>query len=291
MDVIYHLGAHCTDDGLLVGTLLKNRPLLSQGGVVVGAPGRFRTPLREALQMLDGASASPELQETLLDSITEEDSIDRLVLSNENFLGVVPRAIGAGLFYPMAEARAAGLRGLFPEAGCEFFVAIRNPAAFLPAVFAQLRDADYGRFMEGTDPHALRWSDMIARLRAGAPDAPLTVWCDEDTPLIWPEVLRAVAGADEAVPISGGDGRLAEVMTPQGLAKLQAYLAENPAPTITHRRRVAAAFLEKFALDEALEEEFDLPQWTEGHVERLSEAYEADTAVIAAMEGVRFLAP
>jgi hypothetical protein len=291
MDVIYHLGAHCTDDGLLVGTLLKNRSVLAEQEVVVGAPGRYRTALREALQLLDGAPADAALQETLLDTITDEDRIGRLVLSNENFLGVAPRTVGEGRLYPLAEARAAGLRALFPAAGCAFFVAIRNPAAFLPAVLAQLRDTDYERFMEGSDPHGLRWSDMLARLRAGAPDAALTVWCDEDTPLIWPEVLRAVAGVGPGVPLTGEDGRLAEAMTPQGLSSLTGYLAANPAPTVDHRRKVTAVFLEKFAANAALEEEFDLPQWTEGHVERLSAAYEADMAVIAAMEGVRFLVP
>lgn len=291
MEVVYHLGAHCTDDGLLVGTLLKNRSRLREEGSIVAYPGRYRTALREALQMLDGAAAGPELQETLLDTVTEEDSIGRLVLSNENFLGVAPRAVWAGQLYPMAQARAAGLRRLFPDAGCHFFLAIRNPAAFLPAVFARLRDIEYDRFMEGTDPHALRWSDMVARLRAGAPDAALTVWCDEDTPLIWPEVLAGVAGVGPDLPLVGGDGRLAAVMAPQGLAALQGYLAANPPPTVDLRRRVAAAFLDKFALDEVIEEELDLPQWTAGHVARLSEAYEADTARIAAIEGVHFLAP
>jgi hypothetical protein len=291
MEVVYHLGAHCTDDGLLVGTLLKNRSRLLESGVVVAYPGRYRTAMREALQMLDGAAAGSELQETLLDAITDEDSIGRLVLSNENFLGVAPRAVGAGQLYPMAEARAAGLRRLFPDAACRFFLAIRNPAAFLPAILARLRDTDYDRFMEGTDPQALRWSDMVARLRMGAPDAPLTVWCDEDTPLIWPEVLEGVAGVDPEVPLVGGDGRLASVMAPQGLAAMRGYLAANPAPTVALRRRVAAAFLDKFALDEAIEEELDLPDWTAAHVARLTEAYEADTARIAAMEGVRFLSP
>jgi hypothetical protein len=291
MDVIYHLGAHCTDDGLLVGTLLKNRARLAEEEVVIGSPGRFRTPLREVLQMLDGAEAGPELQETLLDTITDQDRIGRLVLSNENFMGVAPRAVGEGRFYPLAGARAAGLRALFPQAGCEFFLAIRNPAAFLPAVLAQLRDPDYERFMEGTDPHGLRWSDVVAQLRAGAPDAGVTVWCDEDTPLIWPEVLRAVAGVGPGVPLSGEDGRLAEALTPQGLSSLSGYLAANPAPTVTHRRRVTSVFLEKFPADAAVQEEFDLPEWTEGHVERLGAAYEADMAVIGAMEGVRFLVP
>ena len=289
MEVVYHIGAHCTDEGQLVGTLLKNRAQLLTEGVVVAYPGRYRTPLREAVHALGGAPATPELQQTLLDTIATEDSIGRLVLSNEHFLGMLPRTLGAGRLYPQAGNRAAALAGLFPQAACEFHLAIRNPAAFLPAVFRRMRDADYDAYVAGTDLLALRWSEMVARLRAAVPAAKLTVWCDEDTPLIWPEVLRAVAGVGAGVPLVAEDGRLAGVMSRAGMAQLTAWQAAHPPVSIDHRRRTAAAFLDKFALDEALEEELDLPGWTEDLVAALTEAYDADTETLAAMEGVRFL--
>ena len=289
MEVVYHIGAHCTDDGQLIAALLKNRTALLERGVVVGYPGRYRTPLREAIHSLRGAPASPELQQTLLDTIATEDRIDRLVLSNEHFLGTTPRALGGGVLYPLAEARAASLANLFPGAGCELHLAIRNPAAFLPAVVGRVRDMDADTLLAGIDPMALAWSDVVARLRAGAPRAKLVVWCDEDTPLIWPEVLRSVAGAGDDLPLAHGEGRLAEVMSRDGMARMEAWLAAHPPVSITHRRRVAAAFLDKYALDEALEEEMDLPGWTAAHVAALTEAYDADTARIAAMEDVTFL--
>ena len=289
MKVVFHIGAHCTDDGQLVGTLLKNRARLAEAGAVVAYPGRYRTLLRETLQALDGAPAPAELQQTLLDSIVDEDAVGRLVLSNEHFLGTTARALGAGQLYPMAEARAGALCNLFPGAVCEFHLAIRNPAAFLPAVFGRLRDIDYGSFTAGTDPLTLRWSDMVGRLRAGAPGVPLTVWCDEDTPLIWPEVLRGVAGAGPEMELVGENGRLAEVMTREGLQRLDAYLQARPPADAGMRRRITAAFLDKFARDEALEEELELPGWTHAYVEALTAAFEADLAVIAGMDGVTFL--
>ena len=289
MEVVFHIGAHCTDDGQLVGTLLKNRAALLDAGVVVAYPGRYRAALREAVQALGGSPAPAELQQTLLDTIATEDAIGRLVLSNEHFLGLLPKSVGAGRLYPMAEARAAALANLFPDAACEFHLGIRNPAAFLPAVAGRLREVEFDTLMAGTDPAALRWSDVVARLRAGAPKARISVWCDEDTPLIWPEVLRAVAGVGPEMPLEGAEGRLAEVMSQPGMAKLAAWQAGHPPVSIQHRRRTVAAFLDKFALDEALEEELDLPGWTDALVERLSAGYEADTEALAAMEGVTFI--
>lgn len=290
MEVVYHIGAHCTDDGQLIAALLKNRSALLERGVVVGYPGRYRTPLREAIHSLRGAPASPELQQTLLDTIATEDAIGRLVLSNEHFLGTTPRALGGGRLYPLAEARATALANLFPDAPCELHLAVRNPAAFLPAVVGRLRDSDARAVLEGLDPMALRWSEVVVALRAGAPRARLTVWCDEDTPLIWPEVLRSVSGVPADMALAHSEGRLVEVISRDGMDRMQAWLAAHPPVNVTHRRRVAAAFLDKYAVDDALEDEMDLPGWTADHVAALTEAYDADTARIAAMEGVTFLA-
>lgn len=289
MDVALHLGAHCTDDGQLVAALLKNRDALAERGIVVPYPARYRRLLRETIHTLQGAPASAEMQEALLDSITEHDRIDRLVLSSDNLIAAAHRALGAGVFYPMAAEKTRWFRMLFPEARCSFHIALRNPAAFLPALFGRLRDTDYDSFIAGTDPLALRWSECIGRIRAANPDAALVVWCDEDTALIWPEVMRAFAGVPETVPLEGETLRLSGLMNRHGLDRLRDYLVNNPPATIAHRRRIVAAFLDKYALDEALEEDADLPGWTHDYVEALTDAYEDDVAEIAEMEGVTFL--
>jgi len=289
MQVVFHLGAHCTDDGLLVNTLLKNRARLAEAGVIVAYPARYRPILRDTVQALGGAVPGPELQQNLLDAMVDEDAIGRLVLSNEHFLGTAPRAVGAGCLYPMAQARAAAYCALFPGAACEFHLAIRNPAAFLPAVFGRLRDVKYSTFIAGTDPLGLRWSDTVERLRAGAPRAAITVWCDEETPLIWPEVLRSVAGVGPEVPLVGESGRLAQVMSRPGLERLEAYLGARPPAEPPVRQRITAAFLDKFARDEALEEELELPGWTHAFVEELTATYEADLQRIARIDGVTVL--
>ena len=51
------------------------------------------------------------------------------------------------------------------------------------------------------------------------------------------------------------------------------------------------AFLDKYALEEKIEEELDLPGWDGAYVDMLTEIYEDDLEIIAAMPSVRLLTP
>jgi len=291
MQIAIHLGAHCTDEDRLVRTLLRNAGRLAEEGIVVPGPARYRKLMREAMKASDGIALRPDAEEALLDAILDRDHPDRLVLSYENFMCVPPRVLGEGMFYPMAEARARAYRAMFPAHGCEFFLAVRNPATFLPALHAKAGGGEYAAFLNGCEPDMLLWSETVIALREGAPDAAITVWCDEDTPLIWPEVLREVSGHDPFTALRGTFAILSEIMTEEGLVRLRGYLAENPPPNEIQRRRVVAAFLSKYARPEVVEVELDLPGWTDETVEKLTEIYDEDVLTISRLPGVHFIAP
>ena len=80
-------------------------------------------------------------------------------------------------------------------------------------------------------------------------------------------------------------------MAPEGLTRLQGYLANHPPGSVAQRRKIVTAFLEKFALPERLEAEVEMPGWTQEVVDALSQLYAQDVARIAQMPGVRFIAP
>jgi len=291
MQVAFHLGAHCTDDDRLVRSLLKSRGTLAARGVQVPAPGRFRPVLREALKALRGAEASAAMQATLLDAILDEDAPERLVLCSESFLCAPRKAVEGGALYPIAGRKAAWFPALFPDAETALFFALRNPAAFVPALSARLGDDDRMVLPDASGARALSWLPVVQALRDATPDVPVTVWCDEDSALLWPEIMAAVAGLDEDVALEGGRDRLRQVMTADGADRLDAYLAANPPGSPEIRRRVEAAFLERYAEPGAMETELDLPDWTAELVDDLTEAYDADCYRIARMDGVRFLQP
>ncbi len=290
MRIVYHLGAHCTDEERILRCLLRNRGPLAEQGIIVPGPARYRGLLRDTMAALKGEAATRDTQALVLDQIMDEDRADRLILSYDNFLGFPKWALGA-TFYPNGAERARALTRIFPEIEAEFHLAIRNPATLLPALFQKQSDKSYDEFIVGTDPLLLRWSDLVARIRKLNPDVPLTVWCDEDTPLLWPEILRSLAGHDPAMLLDGVDDFPASLMPVGGMTRLRTYLNNHPPPHDEQRRRIVSAFLGKFALPELLEMELDLPGWTQTYVEGLSASYDRDVGRIAAIPGVTMMLP
>ena len=90
--------------------------------------------------------------------------------------------------------------------------------------------------------------------------------------------------------LEGSDELLASIMSPEGMTRMRAYLTDHPAPNPALRRKVVSAFLDKFALADKIEIEFELPGWTEDTVASLTRIYEEDVARIMAMPEVTFIA-
>ncbi len=221
----------------------------------------------------------------------EQDGAQRVLLSNDNFFGVPKIAVSQGLIYPRAQDRLGEFANLFAGDQLTLALGIRNPATFLPALFEESPHDDFLAFLDGTDPLTLRWSELITRLRETCPDIELIVWCNEDTPLIWGSVIREVAGLEHGTKVTGGFDLLSEIMSNEGMQRFRAYLHSHPVMTERQKRRVIAAFLDKYALEDAIEQELDLPGWDEAYVDTLTEQYEEDVFAIERIPDVQFIAP
>lgn len=289
MQISYHIGAHCTDEDQLVKSLLKNRDVLAKEGVIVPGPSRYRPIIGEIINKLDGARASADTQDVLLETIMDVDEAERLVLSQDSFLGVSSRVLEHGQLYHLMAQKAVRLRNLFPDNPVEFFLSIRDISTFIPALFGKNGGKDFPGFIKGVDPFSLFWSDAIETLREAVPDCPITVWCNEDTPLIWPEVMHEVAGVDAHVRMKGGFDILTDIMANEGMKRLRTYLGTHPPQNEIQRRRILAAFLDKYAMEEAIEEVVDLPGWTAEVISELSQSYDDDVLEIARLPGVTML--
>ncbi|MCC5971588.1 MAG: hypothetical protein JJU15_16715 [Pararhodobacter sp.] len=291
MEIAIHLGAHLTDEDRLIRCLMRNRAALAEHGINIPGTSRYRTLLRRTAHEMREFPTDGDTQEALLDSLITEDSVERVVFSSDSFLSNHRWAIGKGKIYPDATAKVTNMRRLFPDAQVEFFIAIRNPATFLPALVEQAGADGYEQLLGGTDPLVLRWSETLARIQEGAPDCRLRVWCDEDTPLLWPEVLRAVSGHPDDMVLDGVFDWYRGFVTQDGLRRMEAWLADHPPMTDLQRRKVLSAFLDKFAQPEKLEVTAALPGWEEDHADILSELYAQDVDLIAQLPGVEFLEP
>ncbi len=290
MRIVYHLGAHFTDEERLLKCLLKNREVLSAHGIVVPGPKRYRNLLRDTAIQLKGNAASRDTQALILDKIMEEDVADRMVLSWDSFLSLAPWALD-GTLYPAAGERVRAFSQIFPEIEAEFHLAIRNPATFLPALLEKLPNKTYADFIGKADIFKLHWSEVVQRILSLNPGTPLTIWCDEDTPLIWPEVLHTVAGLPDDIVLEGESDLLATLMSGEGLTRLQSYLESHPPASTMQWRKIVSAFLDKFALPDRIATEVEMPGWTAATVAELTRLYEEDVYRISHMPGVDFISP
>lgn len=109
--------------------------------------------------------------------------------------------------------------------------------------------------------------------------------------MIWAHIIRQMAGLPDDQKIIGGFDLLSSIMSTEGMKRFRAYLKDHPIMTEHQKRRAIAAFLDKYAIEDEVEEELDMPGWTEDLVEDMSEAYDEDVSVIAGIPGVRVLLP
>ncbi|MBO9473274.1 hypothetical protein J7413_06960 [Shimia sp. R10_1] len=291
MQIVLHAGAHYTDEGKLLRSLSQDEALLARHGIALPRPSSYRRQLRDTLSNMANEVLATDHKGALLSGMIGTSTPERLVMSNDNFFGVPRRVIRNNTFFPNATDRMCGLSKLFYGEEVEIFLSIRNPATFVPALVRAAPRHSVEEITDNCDPMLLRWSELILRMREAVPHMPITVWCNEDTPLIWEEVLREMAGLDPNTPMSGGMDLLHDIMSEEGFTRLTKFMADNPGVTEIQKRRIYAAFLDKFAIEDEIEEELDLPGWTSDMVEDMSDAYDEDVFHIGRIPGVTLLHP
>ncbi|MEQ5872602.1 hypothetical protein J4E08_22330 [Sagittula sp. NFXS13] len=293
MQVILHTGVHCTDEDQILKCLLRNAEAWRHEGVAIPGPSNYRNLLADSISKLKGSVPADDVREVLLDAILSEDpsKIDRLVLSNENFFSVPKLAFQNQVLYRWAEQRLETFSHIFARDELEIHMGLRDPATFLPATFAATPHATFESFMNGVDPMQMRWSSLVHRIRDRLPHVPITLWCNEDTPLIWGQIIREMAGIDITRRISGAFDVFSKIIDREGMRRFRAFIAENPDINERQKRKVMAAFLDKYAKDEEIEESVDLPGWDAVYVDMLTELYEEDLEKIGRMPGVTLITP
>ena len=291
MQVILHIGVHCTDEDRLIGSLMRNEKLLEQNGTAVPNPNSYRNLLRETLFRMAKSAPKPDAREIFLNDVLGGIDCERLILSNENFICQPQRIFENGQFYRLAPRRLSSMQQLMQGDELEVYMAVRNPATFLSAAFGKVEGRSFHDFIDGMNPLSLRWSDVLWRMRAAVPKMPITVWCNEDTPLIWSQLIRDISGLEHGTKLKGGFAILREIMSDEGMLRFRDYLHKNPPQTEVHQRRVIAAFLDKYALEDEIEEELALPGLTEQHYIEMTEAYEEDLYEIEKIPGVTLITP
>ncbi|MBB1492363.1 MULTISPECIES: hypothetical protein [unclassified Paracoccus (in: a-proteobacteria)] len=291
MQVAIHFGTHGTEPERMIRTLMENRDWLLANGVEVVPPGRYKGVLDEALNSLKGGDAPAEMEEVIYDAMLESESAQRMVISQASLIGAPVRCLSEKGLFPQAGTRMRAVAGLFPSAEVEVSLAIQNPALQIPHLASRVPDGSVERLLKGCDPRQLRWGPAMQRIIEAMQGRRVIVWCYEDTPLIWPEVVRRIARMPADVPLKSGLAVLGDLLPPEGMADLKEAMTRAAPLTVEARRRIFAEMLGRHARADLVRETVTVPGWTQDLVDEITDAYEEDVGRIAALPGVEFLSP
>lgn len=289
MHVIFHIGAHCTDEDRLLNSMLKNQGLLNAHGVIVPEPRQYRKLILRTIKYLRGAHLTRFEQKELLEEISGNFDADRLILSSEDFLTYKTKIFANQSLYGNVTDRISALTDLFAASRVEFHLCVRNPATFIPAVFARTKKLSFTDFLNGTDVNDVKWSPMIRAICKASPKSKMTVWCYEDAPLIWSHLMYDMTDVDTRLPLNDEASILELILTGEGARRCQSYLEEHPPRNELQRRRVIRVFLRKYALPATLGEKMGIPEWTQDKIDELTGKYEEDIYEILRIPGVSFI--
>ncbi|MFC3061091.1 hypothetical protein [Paenirhodobacter populi] len=290
MQVAFHVGAFDTESDIPIRILRANDDILEEEGVIIASPEEYGNALREPLVALRGGVASAGMRDQVVMACTGRPpgDVDRLVITQRGLLAGPDRAVTAEGLYPLAPQRIGALANLFPQDEVEFHFSIISPVLLLQSLS---RKRDYAELLDGRPPEQLLWSPVIARMAEAAQGRRLVVWCNEDLPLILPEVVRSLAALDPSTQLRSEDLLLRALLTPEGLRELQDDLAPLPPQAIAARRALTVAALDRHARPGRMDQEISIPGWSEDLVHDLTDLYEDDVSRLAAMPGVTFIAP
>ena len=292
MRILLHAGAHPTDEDKLFASLDANAPLLAKQGIALPRVQSYRRPLRQAMmQVVKNQPAVTARQTLMYGMFQDKTNIDAMILSLPVFFGSPKGSIHYDKFFPDAVKHLERFCQIFQQDQIEMFFSIRNPATFIPASMVAAQAPHMNDILKGSNYMALRWSELFARIHTALPQIKITVWCDEDTPFIWSQLLRNFASVSRNQAMANGYAIFAQILTPEGFERFKGYMQKHPDMNPLQRRKVMYAFAQKFARKDVVEQDLHMTPWDQTTVDQLSEIYDHDVDRIAELPGVTLIEP
>ncbi len=291
MQVVIHAGVAFSDNDRLIETLMANASVLNQHRVIPLDLAQGRQFVKVGSDSMTTGVPLPEVLIGLNEVLPDRNTCDRVVLSSDKVFGPRRAAILHGQFYPNAAERIAFLDRVLEADQIELCFALVNPASFISKLLMSLPEERRKAVLGNTDLSSLNWLSMVQDLRERAPNVQITLWANEDTPLIWGDILRTLARLPDKAALQHEYAFLASVLTDAGRAELTQLLEQIAWQDRDMLRESLTHLFDEHADPAQIEEELEIPGWTSDIVSAFSEIYEQDLAALRAMPGVRVLQP
>ncbi|NCW55506.1 MAG: hypothetical protein EBV97_17280 [Rhodobacteraceae bacterium] len=117
------------------------------------------------------------------------------------------------------------------------------------------------------------------------------LWCNEDTPFIWGQIIRTLTNLPYPQKIRGDFDLYQDILPADAFARFQQYLETHPSMNVSQLKKVMFAFAERFALPDVMDEVIDAPNWTDTLIEKLTIIYDKDIEAIARIPKTQLLLP
>lgn len=295
MQIVFHLGAYATDIDHLTAALTANPEVMRARRVFIPQPEVYRAMLRDLITSVkSGTIPDVETQDAFIALCTKDApfEVDRLILTNGNFLAAPDRLITPHGLYAYAGDRTRILTQILPEDKIEFWFGLINPTLMLNTLFArQSARRSYDDIIAGQPPESLSWADPVRQIVDAAQGRPVVVWSNEETPVLAPELLRLLADLPEDAKLQGEFDLLEKLLSNSGKSDLKAHLDAHPDLSLREKVRFATSLLETAANPQKIEAEINLPDWTQSFADMVDAAYRRDTAEVEGLPGVTFITP
>ncbi|MGV6811427.1 MAG: hypothetical protein ACWA47_04210 [Brevirhabdus sp.] len=285
-----HVGAHKTATSHLQRSLQRNRPALRSVGARFFPTNKYRREIAPFHAALRNGTPLAELRAELDPMLANAaQGMDRLILSDENILGQLPRVARDARLYPWGREGAQRAVRLLGDREVELFLSIRNPVGFLQSAYSESLlhgpFQPFERFLSPFNPGSLRWSRLIEELMRATGVLRITVWRFEDYPRLRQKVVETLTGAPLPKGFEFLDKRPRPGLSARALEQLSRW--HDDGRNIRDEALIGhAAGLFPKGSDWPAPQNFD-PETND----RITAQYEADCQIIAGMTGVRLLSP
>lgn len=293
MRITLHIGAHQTRTPRLVGAIKSCERAFGRLNIATSSPSHYRPIIANELTRLDGLPPIADEEDAVLAQILgKQTEAQHLIMINEDWAGDRNMMFKGGQLYTEIGASVSRVAELFSQHDVHITMAIRNPAFLINAALtAPSTPASLKWFLKSNDPMDLSWVAPVKQLQEAMPKAQITMWCEEDTPLIWPRILRQVANVPEDTPIRGTIAAISDSLQPEGVERFRKFLRNHTLTSAIQYERAVLAFLDKYADESVMTASCTVPGWTAEIIHDLSLNYEDDIVTLAAKDNVNFLLP
>ncbi|MFQ6553488.1 hypothetical protein AAD018_014215 [Aestuariibius insulae] len=287
LTVALHAGAHKTATTHLQRTMADNMALINEAGISFRGPNAFRTPgatLRHMFEIgLKMEEPIPGGPQAMLKNLA--DGRDRLIISEENFLGSLnpPDGPFRRLLYPDGPGRLESLAKRISPCPLDLFFAVRDPATFMQSAYSQVlssgRKVSLQDYVNDVPPKKISWFRLVRRLVEKNAARRIWIWRYEDYPKIQEQIYSHLLTPEIARSIVPHPVRVNKGLSQ---AAVEACLSDDPQSPSAPEAKAHYPVGETYPRYDGFSEE----------ARRLSRIrYEDDLERIAALPGVQLLRP